>query len=118
MRRTCSTLTLTLTLTLAVGVAGPTLAAAPPAPAVDHGAEVAQRCAACHAVGREGASPNNGAPPFRKLTARYNPIGLEKALKRIGRFGHFEMRPQQMSDADMADLAAYIASLEAPPAGK
>lgn len=89
-------------------------AAGPVDPAVSHGAQLAQRCAACHAVGLEGASRNNGAPPFRSLRLRYNPLGLQQALKRVARFGHYEMKPATLTDTDTADLAAYIASLEPP----
>lgn len=88
--------------------------AAPTDPAVAHGAQLAQRCAACHAVGAEGASRNNGAPAFRTLRLRYNPLGLQQALKRISRFGHYEMKPASLSETDMADIAAYIDTL-APP---
>src|SRR3954468_6142772 len=36
-----------------------------------HGQALAQRlCAECHAVGRDGQSPNAGAPPFRTLDRR------------------------------------------------
>lgn len=97
--------------------AGPLWAAPAVDPAVAHGAQLAQRCAACHAVGPEGASRNNGAPPFRTLRLRYNPLGLRQALKRMSRFGHYEMKPASLSETDMADIAAYIDTL-APPAGK
>lgn len=81
-------------------------------PGVDRGAQVAQRdCAICHAVGASGRSPNGAAPAFPGIARRYNPIGLEKALVRIARQGHFEMRPHALSEADAADLAAYIEDL-------
>lgn len=94
--------------------AAPALAAGPADPAVAHGAQLAQRCAACHAIGLEDRSRNNGAPPFRSLQLRYNPLGLQQALKRVARFGHYEMKPASLTDTDMADLAAYIATLEPP----
>ena len=97
-----------------LAVTGASRAAAPQSAAVVHGGQIAQRCAACHAVGAEGPSRNNGAPPFRNLRLRYNPLGLEQALKRVAKFGHYEMRPQQLSDSDMGDLAAYIATMEPP----
>ena len=105
-----------MALILALYVPARSLAAGPVDPAVAHGAQLAQRCAACHAVGLEGRSRNNGAPPFRTLRLRYNALGLEQALKRVGRFGHFDMKPQQLADTDMADVAAYIATLEPTPA--
>jgi cytochrome c len=103
-------------LAAAVGVAGAGHAAAPADPAVARGAQIAQRCAACHSVGAEGASRNGAAPPFRDLRLRYSPLGLEQSLKRVAKFGHFEMRPQQLSGSDMQDLAAYVATLGPPPA--
>jgi cytochrome c len=103
-------------LSVSVAAAGAGRAAKPADAAVARGAQIAQRCAACHAVGVAGPSRNNGAPPFRALRLRYNPLGLEQALQRVARFGHYEMRPQQLSDADADDLAAYIATLQRPPA--
>jgi len=84
---------------------------APPDARAAHGAQLAERCAGCHATGTAGASRNAGAPPFRSL-ARRNPIALEQVLGRISRFGHYGMRPMSLSDSDAADIAAYIASLD------
>jgi cytochrome c len=100
---------------LAAGVlAGlPVHAAAPVSVAVISGGHLAQRCAACHAVGLADRSRNSGAPPFRVL-ARRNPLGLEQTLKRLSRFGHYDMRPTQLSEADAMAIAEYIESLQAP----
>lgn len=96
-------------LATAAAAAGPVRS-----PGVDRGAQVAQRdCAICHAIGPTGRSPNGAAPAFPGIARRYNPIGLEKALVRIARQGHFEMRPHALSEADAADLAAYIGDLGA-----
>jgi hypothetical protein len=43
---------------------------------------------------------------------RYNPIGLEQALKRISKYGHYQMRPLSLADSDAEDIAAYISSLQ------
>lgn len=87
-------------------------AAASPSPAADAGARLAAtRCAACHAVGHAGASPNLAATPFRDIRVRYNPIGLERELAKIAKQGHFEMRPQAIDAAQASNLVAYIESL-------
>jgi len=88
------------------------LAAAPPAPQVAHGAQLAERCAACHAVSESDQSRNGDAPPFRELARRSNSVGLTLQLERIARHGHLRMRPMGWSDADSQDLAAYITSLD------
>jgi len=45
------------------------------------------------ALGRADQSGNSGAPPFRVLARRNHPIGLEQALRRIVKSGHYQMRP-------------------------
>jgi len=94
----------------------PTQAAAPVSVSVMRGGQLAQRCAACHATGLAGRSPNGAAPPFRVL-ARRNPLGLEQTLKRLSKSGHYEMRPTQLSEADAMTIAEYIESLQ-PPANQ
>jgi mono/diheme cytochrome c family protein len=87
-----------------------------PDPALDRGAWVAQRdCAQCHAVGLEGRSPNPGAPTFREIRLRFNPISLERRLHPMPANGHAAMPPRSLSVADVPDLVAYIQSLEPPP---
>ena len=81
-------------------------------PGVDSGAHIAQmRCAACHAVGPQGASPRLGAPPFGAIRMRYNSLSLERELARISKQGHYDMRPLAINPDEAADLAAYIESL-------
>jgi mono/diheme cytochrome c family protein len=93
----------------AAALAGSASATSLRPPGVDAGAHLAERdCAVCHAVGRAGNSPNSAAPPFRTLAMRYNPISLERALRKISKSGHFEMPPQAISESDIAGLAAYI----------
>lgn len=96
-------------------LAGAPATASAPLPGVDHGARVAERqCSGCHAIGAMGRSRNLAAPPFRGLARRYSSLSLEQALKRVSTQGHFEMRPRAISQADAADLAAYIESLSPP----
>lgn len=99
--------------------------AAPPqpmSPAAERGMQFAVRsCAGCHAVGGGGHSANAVAPPFASVRMRHTAIGLERSLAQISREGHGEMPPIYMTSAEMADLVAFIESLEpvaeAPGAG-
>jgi len=82
---------------------------------VRHGAQLAQRCEACHAIGQADHGRNSRALAFRVLARRNNPIGLEQALRRIVKSGHYQMRPVAISESDATDIAAYIATLAEPP---
>lgn len=82
-------------------------------PAIIRGAEIAQaRCAGCHGVALEAASPVHDAPLFRVLSRLYSAERLEMKLLDISENGHFEMPRVEMSEADATDLAQYIASLD------
>lgn len=110
-------------IALSVGV---TCAAAAPviAPSVDRGAQVAQeRCASCHGVALETASPTRIAPLFRVLSRLYSAQDLQRKLSNISENGHFEMPPVTLREDEVEDVSAYIASLDggavpsSPPAG-
>ncbi|MBS0332915.1 MAG: cytochrome c [Proteobacteria bacterium] len=80
--------------------------------AADRGGQLADRaCAACHATGLKGPSPNGDAPPFRALRLRYNSIALERRLEQLPQSGHPPMPLPPLSQDDAADLAAYIQTL-------
>lgn len=90
------------------------MAAPPPAPdAVREGRALVQtNCAACHAIGRKGASPNREAPPFRRLSARYPIEQLQESLVEGILVGHPAMPDFEFS-ADEADrIIAYIRSVQ------
>lgn len=102
---------------LAIGAsiaAGPAAAQAGPADAVARGVKTAQRCAMCHAVGPSGRSPSWFAPTFAGLASRKNAAELRQNLQHIASKGHHGLRPRQISQAEAADVAAYIASLKRP----
>jgi mono/diheme cytochrome c family protein len=106
-------------LGLALAALGVALAAAagpapdPSDPAVARGAEVAQtHCAICHAVALEDRSPEPHAPLFRVLSRLYSAETLDKELLDIAETGHFEMPPVTLREDEVADVAAYIASLD------
>ncbi len=70
-------------------------------------------CGRCHALGREGDSPNAAAPPFRLLAERYPLENLEEALAEGITVGHegtgmpeFELSPEQIDD-----LLAFLRGL-------
>lgn len=79
------------------------------------GRDIAEaECAACHAVGRYGESPNAEAPPFRTILSRYRADVLEEELIAGIRVTHpmpeFQFNPQS-TDA----LVAYLQSIQQPP---
>lgn len=78
------------------------------------GREIAEaQCAACHAVGTYGESPNPAAPPFRSVLWRYNEDVLKEELVAGIRVTHpmpeFQFNPQG-ADA----LIAYLESIQQP----
>lgn len=70
---------------------------------------VRRRCAACHAVAADDASPNPDAPPLREIQGRYPVDNLEEALAEGILVGHdspmpaFELEPEEISD-----IIAYL----------
>ncbi|MBR0683691.1 cytochrome c [Roseomonas eburnea] len=71
-----------------------------------------ERCAACHAIGRTGASPRAGAPPFRDLHNRYPVDQLAESLAEGIVTGHPDMPEQAFSPEEVNALIAYLRSLE------
>lgn len=87
----------------------------PPAPAEPEALEgagfVARACAGCHAVGRQGASSDPAAPPFRRLAARLPDTALAADLARVAEHGHVQMPPIYMTDDEQASVLAYLKRL-------
>ena len=84
-----------------------------PAPSAAQGERLAQtRCAACHAVGRSGASPRPNAPAFRDLHNRYPVDQLAESLAEGVVTGHPDMPEVSFDQAEVASLIAYLRSLE------
>ena len=106
--------------TVLLAPAGWAFGAQPPRldPHVERGAQLArEKCSACHAVALETRSPEHDAPLFRVLSRLYSAPDLQRKLGDMADHGHFEMPVVQMREDEIADLAAYIASLDggAPP---
>jgi len=79
------------------------------------GRDIAEaQCAACHAVGAYGESPNPAAPRFRTILSRYRADVLEEELIAGIRVSHpmpdFQFNPQ---GAEV--LIAYIRSIQENP---
>jgi mono/diheme cytochrome c family protein len=72
-------------------------------------------CAACHAIGLEGASPYAPAPPFRTLHLRYPVENLAEALAEgigVGHRGERQMPEFVLEPEEIDDFLAYLKSLE------
>jgi mono/diheme cytochrome c family protein len=79
------------------------------------GLDVAQRlCSSCHAIGREGTSPNPGAPPFRSILAHNDPALLAKKLDEAVSISHLRMPTFYFGEHHAADLVAYIQTIQQP----
>ena len=82
---------------------------------VETGQVIAERdCSSCHAVGREGESPFEGAPRWRDLHNRFDVGGLAESLAEGISVGHEAMPARVYEPADVQALIAYLKSLEAP----
>lgn len=87
--------------------------AAAPSPAA--GRVLAQaHCAACHALGPRGASPNREAPPLRTLSRSYPIESLEEALAEGILVGHPAMPQFQFSAEEVDSLVAYLKAIQSP----
>lgn len=73
---------------------------------------VETHCNSCHAVARDGDSPNRKAPPFRTLHARHPMQALREPLTRGIAAPHDEMPKFRLPDAQIDRIVAYINSLE------
>ena len=71
-----------------------------------------EQCAACHAVGADGASPLAAAVPLREISRRYPVEQLEEAFAEGFVSTHSTM-PEFVLDAGQnRDLIAYLASIQ------
>ncbi len=81
----------------------------------DRGQQFAhEHCARCHAIGRTGESPLAEAPAFRDLHARYPVEHLAEAFAEGIVTGHTRMPEFRLGVTRIADLIAYLKTLEAP----
>lgn len=69
-------------------------------------------CSRCHAVGNEGASLMEGAPPLRDIKLRYPVDDLAEALAEGMETAHPQMPVFTFSPKEIDELLAYLDSLE------
>jgi mono/diheme cytochrome c family protein len=90
------------------------------APALAQQSPAAQRgltfvranCAHCHSVDRASASPLKIAPPMRTLHERYPVENLAESLAEGIRTGHPNMPEYRLDPGQVADVIAYLKTLE------
>ena len=73
-----------------------------------------QVCAACHSVERTGQSPDRRAPTFRSMSGQYVQLTLRRKLTDIAETGHYAMPGISVDSDEVADLVAFLNSLERP----
>lgn len=76
------------------------------------GAFARKACATCHAVTSDGVSPRLGAPTFGQVSRKYADYRLDWELEAIAKVGHYAMPPKAMTTTEIADVTAYIRSLD------
>lgn len=76
---------------------------------------VTRDCAACHAVGASGDSPNPTAPQFRQLHERYDVEALAEGLAEGLTVGHGPMPEWTFPPEDVTAIVAYLKSIQTRP---
>ncbi len=71
-------------------------------------------CARCHAIDETSTSPNEKAPPFRNVVAKYDPAALEEALAEGIVTGHNDMPDFAFEPGDVTAIITYLDTLKAP----
>jgi len=80
---------------------------------IEDGRAIAEgNCAACHAIGAKGDSPNPLAPRFRSLLSRYKAEVLETELNEGMRVAHAPMPQFQFKPEATEALIAYLRSVQ------
>jgi cytochrome c len=99
-------------------VADPSDAPLPPVSAAHGRLLVSRNCSGCHAIGPTGASPNRAAPPMRTLHERYPIEDLSEAMTEGLMNGHTGMPVFSFSNAEAADIIAYLTRIQTHPAAR
>jgi len=113
MTRIFPNLVARLYILLACAASSPAFAAGSSDIAAGH-ALASARCAACHAVDKQGDSPLAAAPPFRTLARNYPLENLEEALAEGIFAGHPDMPADPWEPADIQRLIAYLMTIQTP----
>lgn len=75
---------------------------------------VADKCARCHAIGADDASPHEKAPPFREVVDIYPSEDLAEALAEGIVSGHPDMPVFTFSPEEIEAFLGYLNSLAKP----
>ena len=78
---------------------------------------VERHCGGCHATGKQGASRQPAAPPFRDLNRRYDPEQLGEALAEGLLVGHPMMPEFRFEADDVQSIILYLKSIQTRQAG-
>jgi mono/diheme cytochrome c family protein len=98
-------------LSLAVFVLASTAVSA--ADLVAEGRQLLQdNCSRCHAIGTEGDSPHDKAPPFRQVMKVYGADSLQEALAEGLVTGHPDMPEFVFPPEQVGAIIAYLHTLE------
>jgi mono/diheme cytochrome c family protein len=74
---------------------------------------VEAHCAACHATGASGASPNHAAPPLRSIGTRYDLDELAERLRRGTILaGHPDMPVFRFSRSEAHAIRDYLSDIQ------
>lgn len=104
---------LALSCAVLLSLAAGAMPAAAQSPAAQRGLTfVRANCASCHSIDKVSASPLKAAPPFRTLHRKYPVESLEEALAEGIVTGHPSMPEFQLDPGQVADVIAYLKSLE------
>lgn len=80
---------------------------------IETGGDIADRlCARCHAIGAEGESPHDEAPPFRTFADKWPVEHLGEALAEGITVGHPDMPEFVLQPDEIDAFIAYLKSLE------
>jgi mono/diheme cytochrome c family protein len=69
-------------------------------------------CSTCHAIGADGVSPHESAPPFRTLSRNYRISALEEAFAEGALVGHPDMPEFRLEPDEVDALVAYIYTVQ------
>ena len=79
------------------------------------GRALAERmCVQCHAIGKTGASPHVGAPPFRALDRRVDLDSFIERLREGLMADHPDMPTFRFGREDARAFLLYLRSIQAP----
>ena len=88
---------------------------APLDPLTKHGETLARTmCSECHAIGKSGASPHAGAPPFRELSRRLDLDFFSDRLRDQLMVGHPDMPAFRFTREDAGAFVFYLRSIQVP----